>query len=104
MAAVEDPLVDPMPARTLPCAPLDSGRRPGRRLSSAPVACRSPSSQVRMPMRTIVAALLTAVLCAAPLAARAAEPVADAPKIPHMSREEARAYVQKADLALTGSN
>src|SRR6476646_2170773 len=53
-------------------------------------------------MRTLVFALL--LLTAAP-AARAAQPTADpAPKIPHMSRQEALAYLDKEQLAVEPSN
>src|SRR6476646_6657040 len=53
-------------------------------------------------MRTLVFALL--LLTAAP-AARAAQPTADpAPKLPHMSRQKALAYLDKEQLAVEPSN
>jgi hypothetical protein len=53
-------------------------------------------------MRTLVFALL--LLTAAP-ATRAAQPAPDtAPKIPHMSRQEALAYLDKEQLAVEPSN
>ncbi len=61
-------------------------------------------------MRTIASALLaTIALFTAPPAARAAEPPAPpettpAPQIPHMSREEALAYVAEEQLSLVPSN
>ena len=54
-------------------------------------------------MRTTITTLLACgALALSAAAALPAEP--PAPKVPHMSREEALAYVQEERLALTGSN
>jgi len=57
-------------------------------------------------MRLIVSVLFAAAaLCVSSLTALAAEPAGGvAPKVPHMSREEALAYIKEDNLALVPSN
>jgi ankyrin repeat protein len=57
-------------------------------------------------MRATVSTLFAiSVLAVAPLTALAAEPAGDAaPKVPHMSREEALAYLREEQLALDPTN